>query len=301
MGVIDRSWALLDVEQVKAVRPRSLWRRILREPLLHFVVAGALLFAAVQAWRTHHDVRRIVVTPARVAELSEKYRLQVGAPPTPDELEHLVDRYVEEEVLYREGMAMGLDRDDEIVRRRIAQKVEFLTADRTLPANPDEAALRAYFASHVADYVTPVRTTFHHLFFSTDAAGDAQARAVRALAQLQAGAPAESVGADVFPDLDHYADFTRDEAVRLFGGGQMAAALDTAPVGRWSGPYRSAYGWHLVRVDGRQLASRPRFEEVRDRVYEDAMRDAQAHANAQAMARLKSRYAVVRADLKSAP
>jgi hypothetical protein len=273
----------------------------LREPLLHFFVIGLVIFVAAQAWRGAHDTRRIVVTPERAAELATKYRLQFGAAPTPAQLEGLVEAYIQEEALYREGKAMGLDRDDEIVRRRVSQKVEFLQQDRGLPAAPSDADLARYFDAHAAAYGTPVRTTFSHLYFSTDAVGDgpARARAVNALAALKAGA--RDVGADPFPDLNDYNALAESEAVRLFGDSELAHRLPTAPVGQWSGPYRSGYGWHLVRVDARTPAARADLADVGDRVREDYLHDAQARANAQALARLKARYTVVRRDLGAKP
>jgi hypothetical protein len=276
--------------------------RVLREPLLHFLIVGLVIFLAAQAWRGAHDERRIVVTPERTAELANKYRLQFGAPPTPAQLDALVESYVQEEALYREGKAMGLDRDDEIVRRRISQKVEFLQADRGLPAPPTDAQLETYFDVHGASYATPVRTTFSHLYFSTDAVGEgpARARAAHALEELKAGAPLD-VGADPFPDQNAYTALAKTEAARLFGDSELAHRLPTAPVGQWSGPYRSGYGWHLVRVDARVAASRAKLADVRDQVREDYLHAAQAAANAKALARLKARYTVVRQDLGAKP
>jgi peptidyl-prolyl cis-trans isomerase C len=283
-------------------RPAGPVRRALREPLLHFLIVGVVIFLAAQAWRGAHDVRRIVVTPERAAELATKYRLQFGSPPTPAQLEGIVQAYIQEEALYREGKAMGLDRDDEIVRRRISQKVEFLQADRGLPAAPTDAQLKSWFDAHGADYATPVRTTFSHLYFSTDAVGEgpARARAAHALEELNAGAPGEVV-ADPFPDQNAYTALAEAEAVRLFGDSELAHRLAAAPVGRWSGPYRSGYGWHLVRVDARTPATRARFADVRDQVREDYLHAAQATANTKAMGRLKARYSVVRRDLGAKP
>lgn len=275
--------------------------RLLREPLLHFLVIGLLIFVAAQAWRGAHDARRIVVTPERTAELATKYRLQFGSAPTPAQLEALVEAYIQEEALYREGKAMGLDRDDEIVRRRISQKVEFLQQDRGLPAAPSDAQLARYFDAHAAAYSTPVRTTFSHLYFSTDAVGEgpARTRAAHALEELKAGV--SDVGADPFPDLNAYSNLAETEAVRLFGDSELAHRLPTAPLGQWSGPYRSGYGWHLVRIDARTPAAHPALADVRDQVREDYLHAAQARANAQALARLQARYTVVRRDLGAKP
>ena len=301
MSVADRVRMVGGVAAAEPARATTRLGRLLGEPLLHFLIIGLLIFLAAQGWRGAHDVRRIVVTPERTAQLATKYRLQFGAPPSPAQLEGLVEAYIQEEALYREGKAMGLDRDDEIVRRRISQKVEFLQQDRGLPAAPSDTELRRYFEAHAAAYASPVRTTFSHLYFSTDAVGEgpARARATHALEELKAGV--SEVGADPFPDLNDYSGLAEAEAVRLFGDSELAHRLSTAPVGQWSGPYRSGYGWHLVRVEARSPAKRADLSDVRDQVREDYLHAAQARANAQALARLKARYTVVRRDLGAKP
>ncbi|MBI1196801.1 MAG: peptidyl-prolyl cis-trans isomerase [Phenylobacterium sp.] len=272
--------------------------RILREPLLHFLIAGAVILCAVQWWRASHDERRIVVGDAQVAELVGKHRLQYGRDPTPAQIENLIRGYVDEEILYREGRALGLDRDDEIVRRRVAQKVEFLRQDLAIPAEPDEAALRRYFTAHAAQYAQPPRASFRQLYFSPDKGGwaPARGRAEAALARLRAGAPWDKVDADAFPDQSQYAAISRVEAARVFGVSGMAEAVEKAPVGRWAGPYASGYGWHLVLVQARYPGAPGDFDALRETVRGDYLRDAQVRANAQAMERMRARYAVVRQD-----
>jgi hypothetical protein len=294
------------VRTAKAAAWIRVWRAVVRwrrEPLLHFMIAGALVFGLAQAWRSAHDVHRIVVTPERTAELAEKYRLQFGANPTAAQLERLVDDYVREEALYREAVAQGLGQDDEIVRRRLAQKLTFLLQDRALPAEPGAAELRRWFEAHAGDYAAPVRTSFHHLYFSTDAVGEgpARVRAEQALSALTAGAAPEAVGADPFPDQGVYVRLSGEEAQRLFGDSPLAKALDTAPAGRWSGPYLSGYGWHLVYVDARAPAAQPEFDAVRERVREDWLQAAREAANDKAVARVVDGYAVVRRDREARP
>jgi hypothetical protein len=271
---------------------------LLREPLLHFFVVGLLVFWAAQAWRAAHDVHRIVVTPERVADLSTKYRMQFGTPPSRAQLDGLIDGYVEEEVLYREGVAQHLDRDDEIVRRRIAQKAQFLQQD-VPPADPTEADLKAFYAAHVADYATPPRFSFSHLYFSTGDGGDAaaRARAAQALVHLDAGAKPEQIAADSFPDLNAYSAESTAEAARIFGNSPFVAALPQAPVGRWAGPFRSGYGWHVVRVSEALPAKVTPYEAVKERLRADWFDDAHAKASARALAAARARYKVVRADL----
>lgn len=284
----------------KVTQTRRRWvTALVREPLLHFFLVGLLLFVSAQAWRSSHDVRRILITPERVADLATKYRMQFGTAPNRRQLDDLVAGYVDEEVLYREGVAQGLDRDDEIVRRRVAQKTQFLQQD-VPPPEPSEVQLNAFFSAHAADYGQPPRYSFTHIYLSTQVGGDAgaRARAMTALARLQAGAVPTAVAADTFPDLNSYSAMSASETARIFGDSQLVASLPAAPVGRWYGPVRSAYGWHLVHVDAVIPAKSPDFSEVKEKVRADYFDDAHARANARAMAAARARYTVVRADLK---
>jgi hypothetical protein len=300
MGVVD--FRSRQGDPATAAAPPTWSRRAMalaREPLLHFLVVGLVLFASAQAWRASHDTRRIVITPERVADLATKYRMQFGAAPTRAELDGLVESFVDEEVLYREGVAQGLDRDDEIVRRRVAQKAQFLQAD-VPPPEPSETGLKAFFAAHAGAYGSPPRYSFSHLYFSPDRGGEAaaKARATAALARLNVGAAPDAVGADAFPDLNSYSAMGAVETARIFGNSPLVEALPAAPVGRWSGPVRSAYGWHLLRVEAVIAAKAPAYAEVKEKVRADYFEDAHAHAAARAMAAARARYTVVRADLK---
>jgi hypothetical protein len=294
-----------DAEAASAKRSGALALagRIAREPLTHFFLVGLLVFVAAQSWRHLHSPRRIVVTPAIAQDLATKYQLQFGSAPTAAKLDQLVSDYVDEEVLYREGMAQGLDRGDEIVRRRVAQKAQFLMQDLAPPAEPTDAELQAWYRDHLADYSTPAQVTFTHLYFSPDRGGDAaaHARAQAALAKLQAGASPDAVGADPFPDLDTYANLSAEGAARVFGRTDLSERLMTAPLGRWSGPYRSAYGWHLVRAAARSETMVKPFSTVSDQVHGDFLQAAQHRANVKSFAALKARYQVIREDQRARP
>jgi len=272
-------------------------RRFLAEPILHFVILGLAIFLAHDAWRLAHDNRRIVVTAADAAGLARKYQTQFGVPPSPVQVDALVKAHIEEEALFREGMALNLDKGDEIVRRRVAQKAEFLQQDLAALPEPSKAALRAYYDDHRLAYAAEPRMAFRHAFFSPDLYGEAAARqrAERALALL-ASAPEASVTGDPFPDINPSALSSTSEAVRVFGDSEMPRKLGVAPVGRWVGPYRSGYGWHLVLVQSRQPGGGRPFAVVRDQVRADALRDAQDRANAASMAKVLSRYVIVRED-----
>jgi parvulin-like peptidyl-prolyl isomerase len=275
--------------------------RILREPLMHFFLAGLILFVAADAYKRANDIYRIEITPERVAALELSYQQQFGAPPTPAAREALIGRYIDEEVLFREGLAMGLDRGDEIVRRRVVQKMQFLQQDLQPPREPSEQELRSWYDSHLAQYAIPARVSFTHIFFSPDKGGDAgaQARARTVLAGLNGAVTRAPDRGDNFPDLYDYTGFGPAEAARLFGETPLARALFTAPTGRWAGPYQSGYGWHLIFISARKPPQTPPFEAVRDQVRADRLAAAAADANRRAFETLKARFVVVRDDRNS--
>lgn len=267
--------------------------RLLREPLLHFFILGTLLFVMSEHWQGRHDPDRIVVDHAAVAQISQAYAGQFGAPPSADVLRRLIARHVEEEMLYREGVKLGVERDDEVVRRRIIHKMRFLTEDMTPIPEPDDAILRTFHAGHQGRYRRPTWNSFTHIFFSTDK-GDAAARA-RAVAALTSLSPAVTRAperGDAFSDLYDYADLDRPNLERLMGRTQIVEGVMKAPLERWAGPYRSAYGWHLVRVSGRSISAPYTFEDVRDQVRADYLEEQRAAENRKTLDQMRQRYAV---------
>jgi peptidyl-prolyl cis-trans isomerase C len=284
-------------------KDRSRLLRVLKEPLFHFVVLGLALFLAGRAYQTHTDVYRIEVTPAHVAQLSRSYALQFGEPPDKATLEQLIQADIRDEMLFRQGRALKLDQDDEIVRRRVVQKEQFLVQNLHAPAEPAEAQLAGYYASHAGRYAAPSRASFSHIYFAVGPDGDAaaEARARAAMARIPAGVSRAPERGDAFPDLYDFSAFEPEQVQRLFGHTAFAQAVFTAPVGRWAGPFRSAYGWHLLYVATRAPPSTPPLAEVRERVREDALQDAQDRANAAAFDQIARRFTVVRADRGASP
>ncbi|MCJ2186026.1 peptidyl-prolyl cis-trans isomerase [Novosphingobium beihaiensis] len=272
--------------------------RIAREPLTHFLIVGLVFWLAAAHYRTVTDGHRIEVTRQTAERLTAGYRAEYGAAPSPARLEQLVDQYVTGEILYREGMARGLAERDEIVRRRVIQKTAFLEDGTGNPPAPTQAALEAWYRAHAADYAAPGRVRFSHVFFAITPGDEAKARARAAavLRQLDPATVRAPDEGDPFPDLYDFTGFGPDEARRLFGDSEMATALFAAPAGRWSGPFRSAYGWHLVRVSAAEPGHAQPFEAVRGRVLADWTENARNQAGNRRMAALRARYTVVRSD-----
>jgi parvulin-like peptidyl-prolyl isomerase len=269
--------------------------KIFREPLLHFVVLGALVFA-VNAWRERrrpadNAPARIEVTAGSIARLCEGFTGQWHRAPDADELRGMVNDHVREEVLYREALAMGLDRDDSIVRRRMAQKMEFLTQDIAAAVEPDEATLRKFFEQNAGRYAKAARVSFRHVFFSKERRGTRlEAHAGEALAALVNGASEETMGD---PWLREH-EFTEADADEIGAslGREFAEAVTAMPAGEWRGPVASSYGLHLVRVSGRAEAQPVAFEAVRDAVARDFSDERRRTANRELLERLKAQYRI---------
>jgi peptidyl-prolyl cis-trans isomerase C len=280
------------------IKDPRMWSNVLREPLVHFVVIGILLYGAGEVGSRLLDAHRIVVTPQHVAHLANGYALQFGGLPDANTLEALVQRDIRDEVLFREGIAQGLDRNDEIVRRRVVQKMQFLTQDLNVPPEPTMTQLQAYLHTHPERYTEPQRVSFTHIFFSPAREGwaKAQLRAASVLQGLgQEVARAPQLG-DPFPDLYDYTNYDPGQLSRLFGPAPITTALFSEPTGRWAGPVKSAYGWHLIRIENRSAQARPTFSAVRERIRTDYLHDAQERTNNTALKRLVRRYTVLRKD-----
>jgi hypothetical protein len=269
----------------------SLAGRFAAAPLLHFVLLGAAIFAIDHAIEAHAR-RQVHVSAEVVDRLVDLWRGQALREPDAAERQSLIEAHVREEILYREARALGLDRDDAIVRRRLAQKLDFLSEDIGEVDPPDEAALQAYYGAHADQYRTPARVTFVHVFF---AGADAESRATAALRGLLAAgndADAWRSAGDPFMLRREYAQRPLAEVDDSFAGG-FAAALAAAPLGTWTGPVASGYGLHLVRVDARLEPELPPLADVRDAVAADWAAAQRQQRNAAHYARLRARYRVV--------
>ena len=243
--------------------------RWLREPLLHFVVLGMALFAVdsyVHRGRSGvGSSKDIALTVDDLRQLDTYFESQWRRPPTAEEFNRLVENKVQEEVLYREALAMGLDKDDTIVKRRMAQKMQFLAEDVAAAHEPSTEELKTWFAKNREKFALPSRATFRHLFFSFDRrAQRAHDDAAAALGKL-AGEPEDSKVAssiaDPFMFQDYYGDRTPGELAKEFGP-TFAQGLFRLQPKSWQGPIESGYGWHLVWIESIIPRRIPDFEEV---------------------------------------
>ncbi len=269
-------------------------QKLLKDPLVHFLVLGAALFA-VSAWRG--DVpeagrERIVISAEQVRQVQQAATLLQGGTPSAAELEALIEPVVREEILYREALALGLDENDDEVRRRLVEKMQYLTTDLADPEPASEEALREFYAESPERFRVPETVTFEQVFFSPAARGENLERdAAAGLEALRAGASPAEVG-DRTPLRDRYEAAPREQ-VRVLFGEAFTDALFAASPGEWLGPFASDFGLHVARVEGRSDSRIPPFDEIRDRVAETYAAVRRDEANAAAYARMRARYDVV--------
>jgi hypothetical protein len=268
-------------------------RSLAREPLAQFVLAGALLFAAYGIAGSEQEPRsRIVVGPAEIDRLAAEWRRQWGRAPTRAELDALVQSHVREQILYREALELGLDRNDTIVRRRMLQKMEFLGEAAAADEEPPAGELERFFHAAAERYRLPARVSFTHAYFSRErrgAAAESDARAALAAAGRSAGAAADQ--GDPFLHGFEHRERTRQAVEGLFGA-SFARAVFALEAGEWQGPIESAYGFHLVRVEERSEARLPPLGEMRPKVLADWREARRKEAAGDLYARLRDRYEV---------
>jgi hypothetical protein len=245
---------------------------VLREPLLHFLALGIglfLLFSAVS--KEGSRPRNIIVGPGTLESLTATFERTWQRPPTAQELDGLIADYVREEILYREAMALGLDRDDVVVRRRMRQKMELLAAGFDEASEPADAQLEGWLREHPDRYRRETRLGFRQVYLSRERRGARlEGDAARLLETLRGGGTAadHSVLGDPISLPGELRDAPLSEVDRLFGE-IFAARLAELPLDVWSGPVESGYGAHLVRVEQRVPGSLPALDQVREAVLRD--------------------------------
>jgi hypothetical protein len=245
-------------------------KKLAREPLVHFLLLGAVIFGVYSLVSKHSSSEqgKIVITQGQLESMLDGFTQTRQRPPTPEEWQGLIRDRVREEVYYREALALGLDRDDLIIRRRLRQKMEFVSDDVAAQAQPTEAELSAYLEAHPDSFRVDQRFTFRQLFLNPAKHGVNLARdTAQLLAQLKQQGGKSDISALGDPILleNHYDALPSGEVGKLFGD-KFAAVLGGLPLGQWQGPVESGYGMHLVFVSERVGSRVPALAEVHDAV-----------------------------------
>lgn len=267
-------------------------KRAAREPLVHFMAVGAALFVVnglINGPDEGPEGEVVVVSEGRVMQIAQSFVLLAGRAPTRDELQSLVDDFVSEEVGYREAIAMGLDADDTIVRRRMRQKIEFLIEDGAASETPSEADLQAWLDAHPEKFRMPERRALRQVLLSADKRGGAaMADAQAALVALKAGGDPASMGDRSM--LPAAIPLTTQEGVAALFGADFAAAAFSAGEGGWFGPVASPFGQHVAMLVDVEPGRAVPLAEVVDRVHSDWVETRRNAARDDFHARMRERY-----------
>jgi hypothetical protein len=271
-------------------------RKILREPLFHFFLLGALLFAvyAVLNRNALDAPDEIRVDGARIEALRTQFERVWQRPPDPAELQGLIDSWVSEEMLYREGLALGFEADDPVVRRRVAQKVTFMT-EALVDDTVSDAELADWLQEHPERYRVEPRISLRQVYFDPARhEGALEDDVSAALAELEANVHASPGDVSLLPSTIESRSLS--DVVRSFGRG-FASEVFELPVGAWSGPVRSGFGVHLVRVEAIVPGRAAELEEIREALARDVIAERRKEAADAFDAALRERYKVIMEDI----
>jgi hypothetical protein len=275
--------------------------RVLKEPLLHFLLAGAALFGAYALVNRAPEnpsaktASEIQVSAGDVQWLTENWTTQWQRPPTQDELRGLITDYINEQLLAREARSLGLEDNDVIIRRRLAQKLTFLIDDTMRRADPTEDELRQFYEANARRFRSGARISFTHIYFSPQRRADPHAEATAALKLLLQADDTEQLTKELGDRLlieTEFHDQAEQSISNAFGPG-FARALFSAKTGAWSGPIESGYGLHLVHVSAVREAQLPMLSEVRASVVEEWKREQEQAAKARYLGELRKKYDIV--------
>jgi len=273
--------------------------KYLREPLLHFMLIGAVIYLlyAVFAEPAAEDIdKTIVVSAGEIEWMNTAWQKRWSRAPTREELDGLIKQYIKETVLYREALTMGLNKHDQVIRRRLAQKLEFLAKDLVALTPPTEEELQAYFIEHQEYYSEPTRYTFTQVFIDADKRGDAtldDAEKIKAalIAKGENIDDASELGDDLMLQ-NYYPENNQAEIQKRFGSGFAESLVELTP-GQWHGPVLSGYGVHLVYLHSIVEPPAIVFEDVRQRVTLDWETEKGIELNEQFYKRLREQYTIV--------
>jgi hypothetical protein len=264
------------------------FRNIVREPTLHFLLIGIFLFLLYgRVAPEGDDSRTIEVSQARIDALTQQFQAVWSRPPTESELRGIIDAFVRDEVLYREGVAMGLDGDDPVIKRRVRQKMEVMSEESGTQLTPTDAELSEYLASNPDKFRRPPLLSFEQVFFSGNATvADIEAQSQQALAGLNRGEPTSAFGQPTM--LPGGVNNQPLDLVARDFGETFADQLAQLPLNVWQGPIRSGFGAHLVRIGKREPAALPPLAEIRTAVireWENERRERNRAGSYRAMAK----------------
>ena len=270
-----------------SIRIRSLWR----EPLLHFLLIGLALFVYYDLAGDNVEAppNRIHVDRGQARQLASNFERTWSRPPTAEELKAMIEAHIREEVFYREALAMGLDRDDPMVRRRLRMKLEFMLEDLSTQ-DVDDAALETYLQQNAARFANETELSFVQVYLDPERRPELESDAAGLLARLGNGADPDDLGDPTL--APRFLEFARESEISRQFGDKFAREIVTLPTGQWAGPIYSPFGAHLVKIDHRVDARLPELGEIRGRVLRDYQAEQRREQKDLAYERLRTNYEI---------
>ena len=289
-------------KQLRMLYLIMIMKRIFSEPLLQFFVLGSLLYLLVSFVQSKRErqSKEIVVDNERIGLLITNYKNQMGVLPTQEQLDAMIENYIHQEIAYREAKKMGLDNDDEIIRRRLSQKFDFLKTDLKEIPLPTGQQLKDFYQNNPSLFQTDGTVNFSHIFFTADNSNDsiAKERAFFVLQQLKNSAVQRAPEkGDKFVLQYDYTEQTPLDIKQSFGDKPILDSLFRAPVHTWIGPVQSGYGWHLLYIVKRANASLIPLEANKDIVKAKYMETAKDEQNKKAFGQVEKSYIIKRTYL----
>ncbi len=274
-------------------------KHLLTEPLLHFLLIGLLIFMSSSYVSKKREIHKINIDKTVISKLTQAWETQFGKAPNSNELMKAIDDYIRQEVLVREAQQLGLDQDDEIIKRRLQQKMAFIIKDNIIIPDPGPLELETYFRQNAVKFSEKPKVSFSHIYFSADHSSYDKARQkateiLHTMESKPAPARAPELG-DRFMLLYDYNNLDKNEAKGLFGDSPFTDSLFTIEQNKWAGPFLSGYGWHLMYVNRRQDSMIPPLSEIKERVIQSYKSDKLNQMDGEAMVKLIEKYHV---DLK---
>lgn len=288
---------LVEDKKGKKASDKSFIKKVFQEPFFHFILLGAIIYITGKYYNEKHDVERYTVNVGEkdVYHLISLWEKQYGALPSKKELETIIDSHVREEILYREGLELNLDQDDELIRRRIAQKVEFLQQDLEIAEEPGEDELHDFYEKNKELYQASPTLSFTHIYFSPDknSEKDIKEKASHLLETLtKNGITRSPDSGDKFPFAYDYSNVTKEDLKQTFGTSVFSDTLYSLSIDKWSGPIKSGYGYHLVYLNNKISSSYYPYAQVKERVKIAFSQRQREIGNNQNFEELKKKYIV---------
>jgi parvulin-like peptidyl-prolyl isomerase len=272
-------------------------KNFVKDPLFHFLLIGAALFLVFGLIKgpAGNEENKIVITWGDVEALQANFVRTWQRPPTDSELFALIEDKVRDEIAFREAVAMGLDQDDAVIRRRLRMKMELMIEDIAGLSSPTEEELAAYLEEHMDSFRQEPQVSFKQIYLNSDKRGvRVEEDAQKILAELAAAGPAADPEPFSDPNMlpEEFSLSYAGDIEKLFGPSFVTGILDVEP-GKWAGPVMSSYGLHLVFVHERIAGRDPELAEVRQEVEREWTAKRRREFKDETYKKLRERYTIV--------